>query len=177
MLLTLAFVAGLWTACTSDAVPEDDARADSAESASGEPVLEAPAREEFAEEDLERETGLLDINLAATEEFTAVGIPSAAADVLVDGRPFENMLQVDAALASVLDEAAREAVYRVAWISIDLNGAGREEILLIPGVGNRMAHEFEEYRPYERMADFRREIGKYVDDEEVERLAQYVSLD
>ncbi len=37
-----------------------------------------------------------------------------------------------------------------------------------------MLHEFEEYRPYEAMSKFRREIGKYVDANEVERLARYV---
>jgi DNA uptake protein ComE-like DNA-binding protein len=61
-------------------------------------------------------------------------------------------------------------------VSIDLNTASEAEILLIPGVDGRMAHEFEEYRPYTDMEQFRREIGKYVDDAEVERLARYVTL-
>ena len=39
-----------------------------------------------------------------------------------------------------------------------------------------MQHEFEEYRPYTSMAQFRREIGKYVDEDEVERLARYVEI-
>ena len=44
----------------------------------------------------------------------------------------------------------------------------------MPGVGKRMAHEFEEYRPYKSIAQWRREIGKYVDDDELARLEQYV---
>ncbi|HLG04894.1 MAG TPA: hypothetical protein VI383_02000, partial [Gemmatimonadales bacterium] len=60
------------------------------------------------------------------------------------------------------------------FIAINLNGAPREEILLIPGVGNRMVREFLEYRPYDGLARFRREIGKYVNAEEVARLEQYV---
>jgi hypothetical protein len=40
-----------------------------------------------------------------------------------------------------------------------------------------MAHEFEEYRPYSSIEQFRREIGKYVDEAEVARLEQYVTLD
>jgi hypothetical protein len=40
-----------------------------------------------------------------------------------------------------------------------------------------MAHEFDEYRPYTDMEQFRREIGKYVDEDEVARLEQYVVLD
>jgi hypothetical protein len=39
-----------------------------------------------------------------------------------------------------------------------------------------MAHEFEEYRPWTSVEQFRREIGKYVDKAEVARLEQYVSI-
>ena len=41
----------------------------------------------------------------------------------------------------------------------------------------KMVHEFEEYRPYRSMDQFRREIGKYVDADEVARLESYVTLD
>ena len=51
-----------------------------------------------------------------------------------------------------------------------------EEIKLIPGMTDRMVHEFEEYRPYEDMAEFDREIGKYVDEAEVARFRNYVTL-
>ena len=37
-----------------------------------------------------------------------------------------------------------------------------------------MVREFLEYRPYTAMAQFRKEIGKYVDEKEVTRLEQYV---
>jgi hypothetical protein len=39
-----------------------------------------------------------------------------------------------------------------------------------------MAHEFEEYRPYKNIEQFRKEIGKYVDAKEVARLEGYVTL-
>jgi hypothetical protein len=39
-----------------------------------------------------------------------------------------------------------------------------------------MRHEFEEYRPYTSIAQFRREIGKYVDSTEVARLERYVMV-
>jgi len=71
-------------------------------------------------------------------------------------------------------EVARMAQY--VFVPIDLNTAIEEEILAIPGVGKRMAHEFEEYRPYSSMEQFRREIGKYVDDGEVARLERYVEI-
>ena len=52
-----------------------------------------------------------------------------------------------------------------------------EDILSIPGVGPRLLHEFKEYRPSAALAQFRREIGKYVSDAEVARLARYVTVD
>ena len=48
--------------------------------------------------------------------------------------------------------------------------------MLIPGVGPKMRHEFEEYRPYKDIAQFRREMGKYVDAQEVARLEKYVRV-
>jgi hypothetical protein len=39
-----------------------------------------------------------------------------------------------------------------------------------------MLREFKEYRPYKAMQQFRREIGKYVDDKEVARLERYVTI-
>jgi hypothetical protein len=39
-----------------------------------------------------------------------------------------------------------------------------------------MRHEFEEYRPWKSIEQFRREIGKYVDKDEVARLEKYVSI-
>ena len=72
------------------------------------------------------------------------------------------------------DELARLEQY--VYVRLDLNAASEEAILTVPGVGPRMRHEFEEYRPYTSMAQFRREMAKYVDDDEVERLARYVEI-
>ena len=43
----------------------------------------------------------------------------------------------------------------------------------MPGAGKRMAHEFEEYRPWKTYAQFDKEIGKYVGAEKTAQLAQY----
>jgi hypothetical protein len=51
-----------------------------------------------------------------------------------------------------------------------------EDILSIPGTGERTLREFKEYRPYTSIEQFRREIGKYVDQKEVARLERYVTL-
>jgi hypothetical protein len=39
-----------------------------------------------------------------------------------------------------------------------------------------MTHEFMEYRPYKNLEQFRKEIGKYVDDKELLRLERLVYL-
>jgi DNA uptake protein ComE-like DNA-binding protein len=85
------------------------------------------------------------------------------------------MTRLDALLASRgLTEAQRETLYGRLWDPLNLNATTREEILLIPGVGDRMLREFQEYAPYTNLAVFNREIGKYVNAEELARLAQYV---
>jgi hypothetical protein len=120
---------------------------------------------------------LLDPNSATREQLTAAGMPAHAADALIAGRPYADMLAVDRALAAhVPDTTARRAFYHNVWKPIDLNSASGDEMLLIPGVGTRMRHEFMEYRPYNNIEKFRREIGKYVDADEVARLERYVTI-
>ena len=114
---------------------------------------------------------------ASRDELLGVpGIDSATAEALVAARPYGTMLDVDSVLASRMSETERDSVYTGLWMPIDLNTASEQEILLIPGVGSRMQHEFEEYRPYTSMEQFRREIGKYVDEAEVARLERYVEI-
>jgi DNA uptake protein ComE-like DNA-binding protein len=45
---------------------------------------------------------------------------------------------------------------------LDLNTASETDLLSIPGMTNRMVHEFQEYRPYKSIQQFRREMAKYV---------------
>ena len=61
-----------------------------------------------------------------------------------------------------------------ATTKLNLNTASREQLLTIPGVGERMVREFFEYRPYVSIQQFRREIGKYVSPEQVAAYEQYV---
>jgi DNA uptake protein ComE-like DNA-binding protein len=118
---------------------------------------------------------MLDPNSATKEQLaTLPGMNAAAADKLIAGRPYADMTAVDKAIGSQVSD--RKALYAKLWKPIDLNKASKDEIKLIPGVGDRMAHEFEEYRPYTSIDQFRREIGKYVDKAEVARLEQYVSI-
>jgi len=120
---------------------------------------------------------LIDPNSATPAEVVAVpGMNEAAAEAVLAGRPYDDMLEVDRVLSQHLNEQQRDSVYGRLWRPLDLNTATGEEILLIPGVGPRMQREFEEYRPYTSLGQFRREIGKYVDDDEVARLERYVTI-
>ncbi|MCZ6855006.1 MAG: hypothetical protein O7G86_13925 [Gammaproteobacteria bacterium] len=121
---------------------------------------------------------LLNANSASAEELAGVSVLSESiASAITAGRPFATIGDLNMLLSKSMSGAETELLYRELFIPINLNAASREDILLIPGVGRRMAHEFEEYRPYSSMEQFRREIGKYVDEEEVARLEMYVAID
>jgi DNA uptake protein ComE-like DNA-binding protein len=119
---------------------------------------------------------VIDPNVATEAQLKAV--PGLSADhvrQILERRPFTGMVELDALLAKSVAREKLKEIYRSLFIHINLNSATREEILLVPGVGPRMAHEFEEYRPYRAgLPQFRKEIGKYVDKTEVARLEQYV---
>jgi DNA uptake protein ComE-like DNA-binding protein len=123
------------------------------------------------------EQAMVNPETASREELLEVThIDEPLADALIAARPFNHMLAVDSVLAQSLSEEQRKEVYQSLWKPIDLNTASREEILLIPDVDPRMPHEFDEYRPYTDMDQFRQEIGKYVDADEVARYERYVEI-
>ena len=58
---------------------------------------------------------------------------------------------------------------------LNLNTSSGDEFLAaIPGFGSRMVREFQEYRPYISIQQFRQEIGKYVDDAQIAEYEKYV---
>ena len=119
--------------------------------------------------------GVLNANLAAAQELGSLPhLTEAIVDELTARRPFLRAADLETLLAVSLSADQRSELYTRLFVPIDLNTASRDEILLVPGVGDRMAHEFEEYRPYRALAQFRREIGKYVDDNEVTQFERYV---
>lgn len=120
-------------------------------------------------------SGLLDANLATREQLAQIpGLDQATVAAIEAGRPYLRPSQLHAVLRARVGDAAARELYRRLWIHLDLNDATDEEILLIPGIGNRMLREFKEYRPYVALAQFEREMAKYVDEAEVARMAQYV---
>lgn len=62
------------------------------------------------------------------------------------------------------EPAAEPAVPVTTGARINVNTADEATLKAIPGVTERMAHEFDEYRPYVSITQFRAEIGKYVDE-------------
>jgi DNA uptake protein ComE-like DNA-binding protein len=119
--------------------------------------------------------GVLDANSAGEAELSTVpNVDAALATKIAAGRPFASASALDQLLGATLGKREREELYGRLFVTINLNTASREEIRLIPGVSDRLAYEFEEYRPYTSLEQFRREIGKYVPTAEVARLEQYV---
>ncbi len=117
----------------------------------------------------------LNPNLASDAELAALnGVSPELAAAIIAGRPYLDPEDLDASLSGVMDTAARQALYASLFRPLNLNTATEAAIELIPGMTPKMVHEFEEYRPYTSMAQFRREMSKYVDEAEVERLASYV---
>lgn len=119
---------------------------------------------------------VLDANTAAPSELLPLPhITPSLATAIVERRPFKSVRDLDLLLQS-LSRQQRAELYSRLFVPINLNTATDAEILTIPGLGQRMLREFKEYRPYTSMAQFRREIGKYVSRQEVARLEQYVVL-
>jgi len=119
---------------------------------------------------------ITDANLIAEADLAKLPHMNAMlAKTALAKRPFKTVKDLDGTLAAAgLTKEQRTDLYAKLFVPINLNTATDEEILLIPGVGNRMLREFKEYRPYTALAQFHREIGKYVDDKELARLEQYV---
>jgi DNA uptake protein ComE-like DNA-binding protein len=122
-----------------------------------------------------RSEGLVNPDLASEKELLAM--PHLNATIvrsIIERRPFLKMTDLNSLLAQSLSKEQLAELYGKMFVQINLNTATDEEILMIPGTGKRMLREFLEYRPYKALAQFHKEIGKYVNDKELARLEQYV---
>jgi radical SAM superfamily enzyme with C-terminal helix-hairpin-helix motif len=76
---------------------------------------------------------------------------------------------------SAATEPATTGASAVTCARLNLNQETEEQLMsTIPNFPNRMVREFFEYRPYVSIQQFRREIGKYVDANQVAEWEQYV---
>src|SRR5688500_13891766 len=136
-------------------------------------LLAAPAAAQVG-----KSLGIVDANTVSEADLAKMpGMTPAIAKALVAARPFDSITALNTfLLGQKLTQEQANALYRQMFVHINLNTATAAEIMLIPGAGKRMAHEFEEYRPWRSYAQFEKEIGKYVDAKEVARLAQYTFI-
>jgi DNA uptake protein ComE-like DNA-binding protein len=122
--------------------------------------------------------GLIDPNVASEKELLSLPhLSPAIVKAMMAQRPFPGIVEWNAFLVGqkLTAEQATE-IYRRAFIHVNLNTGSPDEIILIPGAGKRMAREFAEYRPWRNWGHFDKEIGKYVNQDEVNRLKQYVFI-
>ena len=122
--------------------------------------------------------GIADLNAMPEAELVKLpGFTPSIAKGFVDKRPFATIVDANTFLTSqglTADQTAK--IYETAFVHLNLNTATGPEVLLIPRIAKRMAHEFEEYRPWKTMAQFDKEIGKYVGADETNRLKRYVFI-
>ena len=120
----------------------------------------------------------INLNSASRDEILLVpGVGPRIAHEFEEYRPYRALAQFDREIGKYVDDDEVARLEQFVFVPINLNTASDDDILSIPGVGSRLLHEFKEYRPYQRIEEFRREIGKYVSDDEVARLERYVTLD
>ena len=113
---------------------------------------------------------VLNANLATESDLVALGLSEEVVQQLLAARPFLSMADFN----SIIEQENTEELFKKIFVPFNLNTTEEKDFKMIPGVGDKMAHEFEEYRPYTSILQFKREIGKYVDEEEVARYLDYV---
>ena len=113
---------------------------------------------------------VLNVNLINESDLVSFGLSSDLINDILANQPFLNFSN----FILLLDGNKNEELFRKVFLPLNLNTANESDFHMIPGVGKKMAHEFVEYRPYSSIEEFKREIGKYVDDSEVFRYLNYV---
>jgi radical SAM superfamily enzyme with C-terminal helix-hairpin-helix motif len=104
------------------------------------------------------------------------GVGDRMAHEFEEYRPYTSIKQFKREMAKYVDENEISRYLNYVFVPVELNTTAEDDIESLPGVGKRMTHEFMEYRPYKNLEQFRKEIGKYVDDKELLRLERLVYL-
>jgi DNA uptake protein ComE-like DNA-binding protein len=122
--------------------------------------------------------GVADANTVSEKDLLAMPhMTPSIVKGLIEKRPFASITDLNGYLLSQkLTAEQAMAFYEKAFVHINLNTATPQEILLVPGAGKRMVHEFDEYRPWKSYAQFDKEIGKYVGADGAAKLAQYTFI-
>jgi DNA uptake protein ComE-like DNA-binding protein len=88
--------------------------------------------------------------------------------------PRESNVQSNTAAGSSPSGTTNQSANNSTRAKVNLNTASENDLLTIPGMSNRMVHEFMEYRPYHSIQQFRREMGKYVSPAVVAEYEKYI---
>ena len=119
----------------------------------------------------------VNLNTGTRDEILLVpGAGRQMAREFVEYRPWKSWAQFDKEIGKYVGQEATDKLKRYVFIPIDLNNGTDEDFMTIPGVGSRMVREFKEYRPWKSKAQFDKEIGKYVNQKEVDRLWRFVTI-
>ena len=119
----------------------------------------------------------LNLNTTNEKDFKMIpGVGDRMAHEFEEYRPYKSIQQFKREIGKYVDEIEVSRYLSYIFVPVELNTSSEDNIKDLPGVGNKMAHEFVEYRPYVNLNQFRREIGKYVDDKELIRLERFVYL-
>ena len=83
---------------------------------------------------------IVDANFATEKELSAMPHMTAAlAKSVIDARPFQSAVDLDKLLANSLSADQRKELYGKLFVHLNLNTCTKEEIMLIPNAGARMA--------------------------------------
>ena len=110
----------------------------------------------------------LNLNTANESDFQMIpGVGKKIAHVFIEYRPYSSIEEFNREIGKYVDDSE---VVRY------LNTSKESDIKILPGIGDKIAHEFIEYRPYKNIKQFRRELSKYVDKKELKRLERFIYL-
>ena len=124
---------------------------------------------------------LIDPNTASLEELSVIsGLSADKAQAIIDNRPFATPTEMHIAIGG--DDMSPEelfTIYSAVFVKVNLNSGANQDFQLVPTTlsARKLAHEFEEYRPYQTMNDFSREMKKYVSPKEVVFLQRFVEIE
>ena len=119
----------------------------------------------------------LNLNTVNESDFHMIpGVGKKMAHEFVEYRPYSSIEVFKREIGKYVDDSEVIRYLNYVFVPVELNTSRESDINNLPGVGDKMAHEFIEYRPYKNINHFRREIGKYVDKKELMRLERFVYL-
>jgi DNA uptake protein ComE-like DNA-binding protein len=120
----------------------------------------------------------VNINTASEQELAAIpGVGPKIVKELLEYRPYTSKEQFETELGKYLSADELAALEQHITLGlVNINTASKEDLVKVPGIGDKISKEIEEYRPYTSWAQFEAELGKYLSPEEVQALEFLVTF-